>query len=338
MTLASCQKEENEITGDDNNTSSITDTRKIEKQLVLYYSDNGDFTAGSINGDYTYQWEGDKLTKILNSSGWCQDFTYDSDNVSEVLRYSIYQGTVHPGWTWIYTYTDNRVSTYAKTENSSVSTFQVFYNDNGDISKTTGNFNSYNDIYQYTWQNGNISQKVRVVDPISSNIRGYTATTTYTYDSQKALESLVKGYDVCEYRNGLRPFSINNVLTSNTHIVYDDGTEGNEIVNTTRTYDGVYCKTYVSSYSPSGAKYYGYYKYTNTSDPRPTLCKVTSPNPTGGTVKGTGVYASGMTVKLLATPNEGYHFAGWSNGSISNPLTFTITSNVEYQATFEANK
>lgn len=335
LTLTSCHKDND---SDDNNTTT-TDNRKIEKILVLYYSDNGDFTGGSINGDYTYQWDGDKLTKILNSAGWCQDFTYDGDKVSEVFWYSIdYQGTVHPGWTWKYTYTDNRVSSYIYTENSSVSTFQVFYNDNGEVSKITGNRSSYNDTYQYTWQNGNVSQRIRLLEPTTSNIRGYTNTISYTYDNHKALTSLIKGLDVTKYRNGLNPSSVNNVLTSNNHTVYDDGTESTEIVNRSRTYDGVYPITDVSSYSPSGSKYYSYYKYTNTSDPRPTLCKVTSPNPTGGTVKGTGTYASGKTVKLLATPSEGYHFTGWSNGSTSNPLTFTASGDVEYQASFEADE
>ena len=75
----------------------------------------------------------------------------------------------------------------------------------------------------------------------------------------------------------------------------------------------------------------------NFSVNQPTTYTITvTANPTeGGTVTGTGNYASGSTVSLTATANEGYTFTGWSDGDSSNPRTITVTGNASYTANFE---
>ena len=56
----------------------------------------------------------------------------------------------------------------------------------------------------------------------------------------------------------------------------------------------------------------------------------------GGTVNSTGgSYASGESVTITATANSEYVFTGWSNGSTTNPLTLTISSNQTITANFE---
>jgi hypothetical protein len=58
---------------------------------------------------------------------------------------------------------------------------------------------------------------------------------------------------------------------------------------------------------------------------------------TGGTtnpVPGTYSESSGSSVTITATPNSGYHFTGWSNGSTVNPITLTINSNTSVTASF----
>ena len=55
----------------------------------------------------------------------------------------------------------------------------------------------------------------------------------------------------------------------------------------------------------------------------------------GGSVIGGGTYTSGTQVSLTATPNSGYSFSGWSNGSTANPLTVTLNSNTSITANFE---
>ena len=55
----------------------------------------------------------------------------------------------------------------------------------------------------------------------------------------------------------------------------------------------------------------------------------------GGSVTGGGTFASGTQVSITATPNSGYSFSGWSNGSTANPLTVTLNSNTTVTANFE---
>ena len=48
----------------------------------------------------------------------------------------------------------------------------------------------------------------------------------------------------------------------------------------------------------------------------------------GGSVTPTsGTYNSGEQVTVTATPNSGYTFNNWSNGSTNNPLTLAVGSN-----------
>ncbi len=61
--------------------------------------------------------------------------------------------------------------------------------------------------------------------------------------------------------------------------------------------------------------------------------------PEGGTVSGDGAYSDGQTAMLSATPNSGYHFIGWYNGSsvVSSKASFgfTVTESVNLTAKFE---
>jgi len=54
-----------------------------------------------------------------------------------------------------------------------------------------------------------------------------------------------------------------------------------------------------------------------------------------GTVTGGGDYADGTECTLTATPNAGYVFVSWSDGTTANPYTFTVTSDVNLVATFK---
>ena len=61
---------------------------------------------------------------------------------------------------------------------------------------------------------------------------------------------------------------------------------------------------------------------------------VTSSNPTYGYVTGGGQYARNSIATLTAIPNQGYHFAQWSDGNTQNPRTVTVTGNMTYFAQF----
>ena len=57
----------------------------------------------------------------------------------------------------------------------------------------------------------------------------------------------------------------------------------------------------------------------------------------GGTVNSSGGnYERGTQLNISATPNQGYIFTGWSNGSTSNPLNISVNSNIEISPRFES--
>ena len=56
----------------------------------------------------------------------------------------------------------------------------------------------------------------------------------------------------------------------------------------------------------------------------------------GGSVSPTtGSFNAGTEVSVTATPNSGYQFTSWSNGSTVNPVTVTLNSNTSITANFE---
>ncbi len=58
-------------------------------------------------------------------------------------------------------------------------------------------------------------------------------------------------------------------------------------------------------------------------------------NAENGTIDGAGYYTYGSEVTLTATPNEGYQFVQWSDGSTENPRSLTVTSDINISAEFE---
>ena len=69
-----------------------------------------------------------------------------------------------------------------------------------------------------------------------------------------------------------------------------------------------------------------------------TLDLAVSPE-SGGTVTGAGTYAAGNTVSITATPNDGYTFAGWTDGAgntVSTEASFDYTMS-EGDTTLTAN-
>lgn len=65
--------------------------------------------------------------------------------------------------------------------------------------------------------------------------------------------------------------------------------------------------------------------YTITVDANPS---------NGGTVTGGGSYHYGETATLIATPNSGFTFVGWNDGSTELTHNVTVTGNATYTATF----
>lgn len=58
----------------------------------------------------------------------------------------------------------------------------------------------------------------------------------------------------------------------------------------------------------------------------------------GGTVAGAGSYKVNAQATLTATPEEGYHFTAWSDGTVANPYSFSVTGAVSLTAQFAPNE
>ena len=65
-------------------------------------------------------------------------------------------------------------------------------------------------------------------------------------------------------------------------------------------------------------------------------------DPRMGTVSGSGDYVEGSTATVTATPNPGYRFVCWMNGSTQvssdNPYTFVVTSDIDLYAVFSVDQ
>jgi hypothetical protein len=57
----------------------------------------------------------------------------------------------------------------------------------------------------------------------------------------------------------------------------------------------------------------------------------------GGTVTGGKLYLEGTEATITATPAEGYHFVGWSDGVTETTRTFTVVSDMTLVAEFAIN-
>tara|TARA_B100000941_G_scaffold41769_1_gene25403 strand:- start:401 stop:712 length:312 start_codon:yes stop_codon:yes gene_type:complete len=44
--------------------------------------------------------------------------------------------------------------------------------------------------------------------------------------------------------------------------------------------------------------------------------------------------SAGTEVTVIAEPNDGYEFSGWSNGFRGNPITFKLNSDIDFSAEF----
>ena len=82
-----------------------------------------------------------------------------------------------------------------------------------------------------------------------------------------------------------------------------------------------------------------------TSSPAVTQYKLTVGANEGGTVsfgetslrRRSAFYIyrpAGTEVTVIAEPNDGYEFSGWSNGFRGNPLTFKLNSDIGFSAEF----
>ena len=92
-----------------------------------------------------------------------------------------------------------------------------------------------------------------------------------------------------------------------------------------------------SSHRTDGNRIYAIYKDESvagvTSSNEYTIIAQSS-SPDAGTVTGGGTFNYGAHITLTATPNDGYEFTQWSDGSTETPRTVTVEKNATYTANF----
>ncbi len=164
--------------------------------------------------------------------------------------------------------------------------------------------------------------------PTANNVqvRGYVMTGTDDVTEQ-GFEYWFKGGQKAPHR----------VPTATADSVYRVTASGQ--VMTAVLEDLAYSSTYTCrAYAIAGGKtYYGEeVQFLTPEDARPiyTLTVLAGEN---GSVNAevSGQYREGEKITLKATPNEGYLFDQWSDGSTENPYIFTIMQNIEITATFK---
>ena len=64
---------------------------------------------------------------------------------------------------------------------------------------------------------------------------------------------------------------------------------------------------------------------------------VRAENPFHGSTYGSGVYPLNQLIDIGATPNTGFYFSGWQDGSMDNPRSIIVTGDAEYIASFTQN-
>ena len=83
------------------------------------------------------------------------------------------------------------------------------------------------------------------------------------------------------------------------------------------------------------ATYTAHFESENTPVQSRYTLTASSSSPNMGSVNGGGTYSNGTTVRLTATPANGYRFVRWQDNNTNNPRSVTLTANTIFTAYFE---
>ena len=181
--------------------------------------------------------------------------------------------------------------------------------------------------FQGWYQNGalvssNASMQVVVTNNVAYEARFTGSAQNYTLglSATPTLAGSVTGAG--SYPAGT---TVNAVATANNGYHFVRWTEGGNTVSTNATYSFVLNgnRSLVAVFEADAQQY---------------TVQLSAKPAEGGNVSGAGQYAAGASVRIEATPNSGYTFAGWYNGGtlVSNSAVyeFTANANVSLEANF----
>ena len=119
--------------------------------------------------------------------------------------------------------------------------------------------------------------------------------------------------------------------SSGYHFAYWSDEPSNTSSSRTITATG-YPRSYAAVFSPNDNVHDTVFDHVTVN---PSITLTVSPhNSLYGQAVGGGTYRANETARLMAIPNEGYHFRRWSDGSTDNPHTVTVKGNKTYYAYF----
>ena len=196
------------------------------------------------------------------------------------------------------------------------------------------------------------------------NAKGSSVTLKLEKNTELQLRAIApEHYQFARWSDGVTSSQRTVVVTSDTTLLpifeLENHTISGVAQNGTVEGTGTFSYGAKTSVKAVAAKYYHFVGWSdsNTDNPRKivvngdaTYTAVFEPNAytirvaaENGTIIGAGEVAFGSTVTLTATANEGYHFAGWSDGNTDNPRTVVIDAaalaliNNPFTAIFEKN-
>ncbi len=172
------------------------------------------------------------------------------------------------------------------------------------------------------------------LDTFNFNSANCTGTTDNWFDTNNTLSKITIGENVTTIPNNAfaNCVSLDSIISyaSNPPVIYASTFDSNLSLNTPVV---VPCGT-VDAYEDADFWYNFRHIQQNANCGTSYTITVLSSNNAYGTVSGGGTYMANEVARLTATPNEGYSFSNWSDGSTENPHDVVVTADATYIATF----
>ncbi|MBR5984123.1 MAG: leucine-rich repeat protein [Bacteroidales bacterium] len=172
------------------------------------------------------------------------------------------------------------------------------------------------------------------LDTFNFNSANCTGTADNWFDTNNTLAKITIGENVTTIPNNAfaNCVSLDSIISyaSNPPVIYASTFDSRLSLNTPVV---VPCGT-VDAYEDADFWYNFRHIQQNANCGTSYTITVLSSNNAYGTVSGGGTYMANEVATLTATPNNGYRFSNWSDGSTENPHDVTVTADATYIATF----
>ena len=292
-------------------TENATYTAYFAEVPVTYYTITTNVTpsgSGTVTGGGTYP-EGASVTLTANANNGYTFSQWQDGNTQNPRTITV---TGNATYTATFSQDTYMITTAANPTNGGTVTGGGAYH-YGDTPTLTATANSG---YEFAgWQDGSTTNPRQIT--VTGNAT-YTATFSEvgsTYYTVSAYVSPAGAGTVSGTGTYPAGASVTLTATANSGYTFDHWNDG----STTNP------RTITVNNNMSFTAYFNTQEYTI----------ITNVTPAGsGTVTGGGTYPYGATATLTATPNSGYEFLQWSDGSLQNPRVITVTGNATYTALF----